>query len=116
MGYEIEISCALKNASYVKQNIIAKAERCKCEYHYDQYELEGRRRQIYRMHYIMSFIFPEDGIPMQAFIRYIKAIQGVYIECISTDSGAFEILYASPKYLSLMNKDKAKAYREKIKS
>ena len=63
MGYEIEISCALKNASYVKQNIIAKAEHCKCEYHYGQYELEGRRKQIYRMHYIMSFVFSEDGIP-----------------------------------------------------
>ena len=100
----------------MKGNIIAKAYRCNCEYHYDQYELEGRRRQIYRKYHIMTFIFPEDGAALQSFIRYIKAIQGVYIECISTDSGAFEILYASPKYLSLMNKDKAKAYREKVKS
>jgi len=116
MGYEIEISCPLANASNMKRNIIAKALRCKCEYHYDQYELEGRRKQIYRMHYIMSFVFPEDCISLQAFIRYIKTLQGVYIECITSDSGSFEILYASSKYLSLMDKTKAREYRAKIKS
>ena len=116
MGYEIEISCALGKISSVKKNIIAKALRCNCEYHYDQYDLQGRRKQIYRMQHIMTFIFPDEGLPMQAFIRYIKALQDVYIECIATDSGSFEILYASPKYLSIMEKSKAKEYREKFKS
>ena len=116
MGYEIEISCTLNQSSRVKQDIINKALYCKCEYHYDQYELQGRRKQIYRMHYIMTFIFPEDGLPMQAFIRYIKARKGIYIECISTDIGKCEILFASPKYLTLMNKEKAKEYRDKSKS
>ena len=116
MGYEIEISCALGKMASVKKNIIAKALRCNCEYHYEQYDIQGRRKQIYRKRHIMTFIFPDEDIPMQIFIRYIKALQDVYIECIATDSGSFEILYASPKYLSLMEKDKAKEYRENHKS
>ena len=116
MGYEIEISCSVGLAGDVKDSIIAKAKRCKCEYHYEQYELEGRRRQIYRMQYIISFIFPEDCVQLQTFIRYIKALRNVHIECIVMDSGAYEIIYASPKYLSLMSKEKAKEYRLKIKS
>ena len=116
MGYEIQISCALNQTSNVKQNIINKALLCKCEYYYDQYEMQGRRKQIYRMHYIMTFIFPEDGLPMQAFIRYIKAAPCIYLECISTDTGKFEILYASAKYLSLMDKQKAAEYKAKLKS
>ena len=116
MGYEIELSCGLNSPSSVKDAVIAKAYNCDCEYHYNQYELKGRRRQIYRIHHIMSFIFPETAErQMQAFIRYIKSHRGVYIECISVDSGNCEILYASSKYLSLMDKAKAKEYREKIK-
>ena len=115
MGYDIEISCGINAPGMMKENIIAKAYRCSCEYHYGQYELEGRRRQIYRKRYILTFVFPEDGSVLQSFIRYIKAHRGVHIECISTDVGSFELLYASSKYLSLMDKEKAREYREKIK-
>jgi len=116
MGYEIEISSSLNAPSMMKDKVIAKAYRCNCEYHYNQYELEGRRRQIYRKHHIMTFIFPEDGAALQSFIRYIKSQKGLHIECISTDVGSFELLYASPKYLSSMDKAKAREYRDKIKS
>ena len=115
MGYDIEISSAVNVPSMMKGNIIAKAYRCNCEYHYEQYELEGRRRQIYRKYHIMTFIFPEDGAALQSFIRYIKASKGFHIECISTDIGSFELLYASPKYLSSMDKTKAREYRDKFK-
>ena len=115
MGYEIEISSALNAPSMMKGKVIAKAYRCNCEYHYDQYELEGRRGQIYRKHHIITFIFPEDGPALQSFIRYIKAHKGIHIECISTNVGSFELLYASPKYLSSMDKEKAREYRDKIK-
>ena len=116
MGYEIELSYDLGITSSVRDIIIKKAYRCSCEFHYIQYELEGRRRQIYKKRAIITFIFSKDGLPMQSFIRYIKNIKAVYIECISTDTGSFEIIYASPKYLSIMNKDQAQKYKEKKKN
>ena len=124
MGYEIEISCSLRIPSFQKSAIIEKAKYWGCELNYTKYELEGRRRQIYDKRCIMTFVFPEAifhqyttqslrDLFAHPFIRYIRARRGIYIECISTESGGFELLYASSKYLSMMSKAKAKEYREK---
>lgn len=126
MGYEIEVACGLQIPSFQKSAVIEKAKHWGCEMHYTQYELEGRRQQIYKKKCIMTFIFPDSAFQQyltegqkieltHPFVQYIRSRRGIYIECISTDSGAFEILYASPKYLSIMEKAKAKEYREKIK-
>ena len=126
MGYQIEISCGLQIPSFQKSAIIAKATQWGCELHYSQYELEGRRRQIYHQKCIMTFVFPDSDFQKyktehlkaeiaHPFVRYIKARRGIYIECISTDSGSFEILYASPRYQAIMDKAQAKDYRKKIK-
>ena len=126
MGYQVEISCGLQIPSFQKSAIIEKAKLWGSELHYSQYELEGRRRQIYHQRCIMTFVFPETDFEQYAtedlsakvthpFVRYIKARRGIYIECISTDSGSCEILYASPKYQSMMDKAQAEAYRNKHK-
>jgi|ETNvirenome_6_85_1030632.scaffolds.fasta_scaffold164475_2 hypothetical protein len=111
MGYEIEISSAM-GRTIEKNKIIEKANRCGCEYHYTHYELEGRRKQIYRQQCIMTFVFSDDGLPIQPFIRYIKGMRGVQIESIINNA---EILYASSKYLNLMDKKKAKEYKKSPK-
>ena len=114
MGYEIELSFDISLENVVKHKLVWKANLCLCEYNDLQYDLEGRRKQIYRKNCVMTFIFPEDGLPMQRFIRYAKAMRGVCIECMATSEG--EILYASSRYLSTMIKDKAQEYRNKKKA
>ena len=117
MGYEIEISCKLQIPSFQKVAIIEKAKNWGSELHYTQYDLEGRRKQIYNKRCIMTFIFPTHELQYSdhPFVQYIKARRGVYIESISTDNGGFELLYASPRYLTTMDKAKAKEYRDKLK-
>ena len=94
MGYQIEISCGLQIPSFQKTAIIEKAKFWNCELHYTQYELEGRRRQIYHQKCVMTFVFPETDFEQHAtqdlsaevthpFVRYIRARRGIYIECIS---------------------------------
>jgi len=114
MGYEIELSFDLSLENVVKHKLVWKANLCLCEYNYLQYDLEGRRKQIYRKNCVMTFIFPEEGLPMQRFIRYAKAMRGVSIECMATSEG--EILFASSRYLSMMPKHKAQEYRKKRKA
>lgn len=124
MGYQIEISCNLQIPSFQKKAIIEKAKQWDCELHYSQYELEGRRRQIYYKKCIMTFVFPETAFEQYSnetqgaetthpFVRYIRARRGIYIECISTDCGPCKILYASSKYQSTMDKTQAQAYRNR---
>ncbi len=114
MGYEIELSFDISLENVVKHKLVWKANLCLCEYNYLQYDLEGRRKQIYKKNCIMTFIFPEEGLPMQRFIRYAKAMRGVNIECMATSEG--EILFASSRYLSMMPKHKAQEYRKKRKA
>ena len=113
MGYEIELSFDLSLENVVKHKLVWKANLCLCEYNYLQYDLEGTRKQIYKKNCIMTFIFPEYGVPMQRFSRDANAMRGVSIECMSTSEG--EILFASSRYLSMMPKHQAQEYRNKTR-
>ena len=50
MGYEIELSFDLSLENVVKHKLVWKANLCLCENHWLQYDLQGRRKQIFRIY------------------------------------------------------------------
>ena len=120
MGYLLELSIDTKktsNMSQLKNILVQEALKNKCEIYFFNYEFMGKNRRIYRHHYILTFIFEEKDECVADFIRYVKKThKNVRIESIFYENCIYEIMYASNKYLNLMDKDKAKDYIEKRKS
>jgi hypothetical protein len=118
MGYFIEISFDIiktPNFLTVKENIIKHANNFKKEFSYNNHEIMGKNRVIYRNHYVMSFLFDEDETNITGFIRAVKTMKHINIECIGYDNCIFKLMYASKKYLNIMDKGKAKEYLQKRK-
>ena len=113
MSYQLELSINLNkvtNLSELKNIIIEKGYQCKLEDHYTMYEYVGKNRQTFRNHCIITFLFMEHDELLAEFIRYIKKIKNVKIESLGVEKGMFKLMYASKKYLNLMEKDMAKRY------
>tara|TARA_Y100001935_G_C16920172_1_gene320429 strand:- start:5 stop:415 length:411 start_codon:yes stop_codon:yes gene_type:complete len=113
MAYQIEISVNLNkitNLSEIKNLLIEKANDCKVEDYYTMYEHMGKNRQIYRNHCVLVFMFLEHDELLAEFIRYAKKFKNISIESIGFDKGKFELIYASKKYLNMMEKDFAQKY------
>ena len=64
----------------------------------------------------MSFIFEDDEENVAKFIENIKKIRYVNIESIGYDNCIFKLMYASKKYLNIMDKYKAKEYLQQKRS
>jgi hypothetical protein len=75
----------------------------------------GKNRTIFRNHYVMTYLF-EDENEIAKFIKQIKLMKHIYIESISYDNCVFKMMYASKKYLNIMEKGKAKEYLENKKN
>ena len=120
MGYQIELSLDIKktgNITQYKQLFVKEALINGCEIYFFNYEFMGQNRRIYRNHYILTFIFKENEGLIANFIRFVKKYKRyVYIESIFYDNCVIKIMYASPRYLKIMEKDMAKDYIEKRKS
>lgn len=120
MGYLLELSIDTKktsNLSRLKNILVQEALKNKCEIYFFNYEFMGKNRRIFRHHYILTFIFEEKDECVSDFIRYVKKThKNVRFESIFYENCIYEIMYASNKYLNLMDKDKAKDYIEKRKS
>ena len=113
MAYQIEISVNLNkitNLSEIKNLLIEKANDCKVEDYYTMYEHMGKNRQIYRNHCVLVFMFQEHDELLAEFIRYVKKIKNISIESVGFDKGKFELIFASKKYLNMMEKDFAQKY------
>ena len=113
MAYQLEISVNLNkitNLSEIKNLLIKKANDCKVEDYYTMYEHMGKNRQIYRNHCVLVFMFLEHDELLAEFIRYAKKFKNISIESIGFDKGKFELIYASKKYLNMMEKDFAQKY------
>ena len=113
MGFFIELSFdILKSDNFLKtkQLIVELSEKYGKEFHYNNHEIMGKNRNIFRNHYIMSFIFEDDEENVAKFIENIKKIRYVNIESIGYDNCIFKLMYASKKYLNIMDKYKAKEY------
>ena len=118
MGYFIETSFnIIKTSKFlkVKETIVNLAKNHNIEFSYNNYEIMGKNRVIYRNHYVMSFLFNDDEKNITGFIRGIKNMKNINIECIGYDNCIFKLMYASKKYLNIMEKCKAIEYLQKRK-
>ena len=112
MSFRIEISFDLrkiKNITEMKKKINDLALKNEKEICYFSYELMGHGRTINRNHLIGILYFYEEYNIIN-FIKSIKNLSKIYIECIGIDDIKFNIIYASKKYLNFMDKYKAKDY------
>ena len=113
MTNQLELSINLNkvsNLSEIKNLLLTKAEECKLENYYTMYEYFGRNRHCYRNHCIITFFFLEHDELLAEFIRYAKKIKNISIESLGLDKGKFELMYASKKYLNMMEKEYVDRY------
>ena len=113
MSYRLEVALNLMqrgDALMLKTEIVKQAEESRCELYYQDFEFEGRKRQIVRNHLFFIFFFPEDPKYIINFLYLLKKRKYVYIESVGFDNAKFTLLYASKKYLNMMDKYKAKEY------
>ena len=61
----------------------------------------------------MTYLFEDNEIEVAKFIKKVKLMKHINIESISYDNCVLKMMYASKKYLNIMEKDKAKEYLEK---
>ena len=66
-------------------------------------------RTMKRNHYVLTFFFETSQELVAKFIKFIKSENNIYIESIYDDNN-HELLYASSKYLNMMEKECVKAY------
>ena len=115
MGYNIEVSINLlrhTNISEIKKEIADYALDYDCNYYYYLYEMEGGCR-IPRNHCIMVINFDDDQIfNCASFLKLIKRIKTLHIECIYDDDIVCKLIYASQYYQTTMEKDKAIKYNK----
>jgi hypothetical protein len=113
MGYLIELAINLKKntqVSEIKEAIRSSANKNNCCFMYDTYEYIVNNRYHYRNHCIISLEFPDVDETFISFIKSIKRMRRVHIEMLSHENMKNSIMYASPKYLKMMEKDMAKSY------
>jgi hypothetical protein len=114
MGYNIEVSFNISKHSSVtelQEFVKEQAQKYNCSSCYEDYEYETNV-QFKRNHCIMTTNFDElNIIYFIAFLKNIKLVPGLYIECIYDDANN-SILYASSYYLTQkMEKHFAKTYK-----
>ena len=115
MGFLIELSFDIiktKNFISLKQNIIDLADKYGKIFLYNNHEIMGKNRTIFRNHYVISILFEENEENVSKFIKNIKNNKDIKIESISYDNCIFKMMYASKRYLNIMDKFKAKEYQE----
>ena len=97
----------------LKNNIIDLANKYDKVFLYNNHEIMGKNRTIFRNHYVITILFEDDDKKVSKFIREIKQnYKKVNIESISYDNCILKLMYASKKYLNFMDKYKAKEYLE----
>ena len=118
MTFHIDIAIDLRknvNLTHCKQLVVANAKKKNSTDYYGNYELWGRGRTITRNHYVMSFTFPEVEKNILRFIQFVKQETSWQIEMVGFEQGKYELLYASRKYLTLMEAEMARKYIKKKK-
>ena len=113
MSYRLEVALNLKqrgDALMLKKEIVKLAVESRCELYYQDFEFEGKKRQIKRNHLFFIIFFPDNPKYIINFLYLLKKRKYAYIESIGFDNCKFTLLYASKKYLNMMDKYKAKEY------
>jgi hypothetical protein len=115
MGYNIEVSINMMkhpNVSEIKREITDFALELNCDHYYYLYEVENKNR-IPRNHVVIVVNFDDSEIFNCAhFLKTIKKMKNLHIECIYDDEIACNLLYASQYYLTTVEKDKVIKYNK----
>lgn len=115
MGYTIEISFDIlkhSNVSSLKQQMIDLAVEMDCHYQYSYYEYEKEHGNP-RHHCIIAVHFLDETLFACAkFIKTIKKIRDVNIECIYEDDILCKLIYASNCYLKHVDKRTVVGYNQ----
>ena len=113
MGYTIEISFNILkhgNVSTLKENISSIAVDYNCNNHYYMYDMEGGCN-IQRNHCICVVNFDDDELSnCSKFIKVIKRMNDLHLECIYQDNITCKLIYASHYYLTSVDKGKVNTY------
>lgn len=116
MGYTIEISFDIrkhKSFSRFKEQIILLAEAKNCNSYYILHEMEGGT-SLDRSHCVISITFCES-VNCIEFIKFIKPIKKLYIECIYSNNSRFKIIYVSSYYFNKkMSKEGKQVYNKTL--
>jgi len=102
----------IRNTPYLKDLLIKKALKNKCEIYFFNYEFMGKNSY----HFILTFVFEENEELVANFIRFVKTQSNIKFESIVYENGNYELMYASTMYLKLMDKDMSKDYIKKRKA
>jgi site-specific DNA-adenine methylase len=106
MGYNIEISFNIlknKNVSELEDFLTSLAKDYQCSLSYSIFEMDNTSH-IQRNHNVITSIFKEENIKdLVEYIKTIKKMNGIYIECIFNED-TNQIIYASPYYLTIIDK------------
>jgi len=115
MGYNVEIAFDIVkhgNVSDIKEMIYSLASEFNCDHYYHQYEMVNNAK-FNRNHCIIIVNFEDDQVFNCAeFVKTIKKINGLYIECIYEDTLICKLIYASQYYLKNIDKDKVVTYNK----
>jgi len=115
MGYNIEVSINMMkhpNVSEIKREITDFALELNCDHYYYLYEVENKVR-IPRNHIIIVVNFDDsETFNCAHFLKTIKKMKNLHIECIYDDEIACNLLYASQYYLTTVEKDKVIKYNK----
>ena len=113
MGYTVEVSINLRihtNISELKREISDLALHLNCDHYYYLYEMSDTEKYP-RSHCIIVVNFQDEEIfHCATFLKTLKKMKDLHIECIYDDEIACNLLYASKYYLSTIEKDKAIKY------
>jgi len=119
MGYAVELSFDVRRpggASGRQEAIDVCARRHNCSTKYTMYETEGRGKHIKRSESITVVTFDEDTADsLIAFITDVKRARLAYVDCIYRDDNSCDLLYASSKYVKLLDKPTSLQVRRNIR-
>ena len=113
MGYNVEIAFDMikhGNVSELKEIISSFALDFNCDHYYYHYEMENDVK-FKRNHCVVIVNFDDnETFNCARFVKTIKRINGLHIECIYEDNIACKLIYASQYYMTTMEKDTAIKY------
>ncbi len=115
MGYQIDVAFDMRivgTMTNLYDMFVKKAEKNNCEMHYINYEMDGIGRTIVRNHSVMTFIFPPEEEYIINFVRFVREFRDARIESITTGDIKCTLIYASSKYLSMMDRGHVKTYKK----
>ncbi len=115
MGYQIDVAFDMRivgSMTNLYDLFTKKAEKNNCEMHYINYELDGIGRTIVRNHSVMTFMFPPEEEYIINFVRFVREFRDARIESITTGDIKCTLIYASSKYLSMMDRSHVKKYKK----